>query len=175
MTGSSIHRHTFQSLTADYTRSGGGLLVTALPLVCVEMTGTVAWVLGIGALLFGVYAINTVIRHLSSIECSETAISVSGPFKRSVAWAEVSDVWLRYFSTRRDGRKGWMQLMVKSSSGTVRIESTLAGFADIVAIAVEAANKRGVDLSPTTVGNLELLGVKPGSFKSGSGSPCRIF
>ena len=175
MTGSSIHRHTFQSLTADYTRSGGGLLVTALPLVSVEMTGTVAWVLGIGALLFGVYAINTVIRHLSSIECSETAISVSGPFKRSVAWAEVSDVWLRYFSTRRDGRKGWMQLVVKSSSGTVRVESTLAGFADIVAIAMDAANKKGVELSPTTVGNLELLGVKPGSFKSGSGSPCRIF
>lgn len=174
MTGTSIHRHTFRSLTADYTRSCGGLLVTLLPLFSVETTGTVAWMFGIGALLFGVYALNTAIRHLGPIECSETAISVLGPFKRSVGWSEVSDVRLRYFSTRRDGRKGWMQLVVKSSSATVRIESTLAGFADIVAIAVEAANKRGLDLSPTTLGNIEVLGVKPGLFTSGSGSPCRI-
>lgn len=174
MTGCTIHRHTFRSLTADYTRSGGGLLVTVLPLVSVETTGTVAWMFGAGALLFGVYGINTVIRHLGTIECSETGISVSGPFKRTVAWSEVSDVRLRYFSTRRDGRKGWMQLVVKSSSGKVRIESTLAGFADIVAIAVKAANKRGVDLSPTTLGNIEVLGVKPGLFTSGNGSPCRI-
>lgn len=179
MTGSTnrkatLHRHTFRSLTADYTRSGGGLLVTALPLATVDTTGTVAWLLGAGALLFAIYGFNTIIRHLGEIECSEATISVSGPFRRSVAWSEVSDVRLRYFSTRRDGRKGWMQLVIKSDSASVRIESTLAGFADIVAIAVKAANKKGVDLSPTTLGNIEVLGVKPGLFTSGNGSPCRI-
>lgn len=174
MTGATLHRHSFRSLTADYTRSGGGMLVTVLPLVSVETTGVVGWMLGAGALLFAVYGINTVIRHLGAIECNETAISVSGPFKRAIAWSEVSDVRLRYFSTRRDGRKGWMQLVIKSSTASVRIESTLAGFADIVATAVKAANKKGIDLSPTTLGNIEVLGVKTGLFTSGNGSPCRI-
>lgn len=174
VTERTVHRHTFRSLAADYTRSGGGILVTALPLAAVETTGVVAWMLGAGALLFAVYGFNTVIRHLGTVECSETAISVSGPLKRVVAWSEVSDVRVRYFSTRRDGRKGWMQLVVKSSGASVRIESTLVGFADIVALAVKAAHKRGIDLSPTTLGNIEVLGVKTGLFTSGNGSPCRI-
>jgi len=173
MTERTVHRHTFRSLTADYTRSGGGLLVTALPLVTVDTTITVAWMLAAGAFLFAVYGFNTIMRHLGIVECNETAISVSGPFKRVVAWSEVSDVRLRYFSTRRDGRKGWMQLVVKSPTASVRIESTLIGFADIVALAVKAANKRGIDLSPTTLGNTEVLRVKTGLFTSGNGSPCR--
>lgn len=174
MTGATLHRHSFRSLTADYTRSAAGILVTALPLAGVETTSSVAWLLGAGVVLFAVYGLNTAIRHIGRIECTETAISVSGPFKRVVAWSEVSDVRLRYFSTRRDGRKGWMQLIVKSPSSSVRIESTLEGFADIVSLAVKAANKRGIDLSPTTLGNIEVLGVKPGLFTSGNGSPCRI-
>ena len=168
------HRHTFRSLAADYTRAGGGVLVTALPLLSVETTGPVSWVLAAGALLFGVYGLQTAMRHLCTVECSETGISVAGPFKRTLTWAEMRDVRLRYFSTRRDGRNGWMQLVVKSSTASIRIESTLGGFADIVATAVHAANRRGIDLSPTTLGNIEVLGVKTGLFTSGNGSPCRI-
>ena len=174
MTDATRHRHTFRSLTADYTRSGGGVLVTTLPLFLVETTATVAWLLGAGAALFAVYGFNTVMRHLGTVTCDGTAISVSAPFKRAVAWSEISDVRLRYFSTRRDGRKGWMQLVVKSPATSIRIESTLAGFADIVSIAVKAANKKGIDLSPTTLGNIEVLGVETGLFTSGNGSPCRI-
>jgi hypothetical protein len=174
VTEHTLHRHTLRSLTADYTRAGGGLLLTALPLITVDTTVTVAWMLGAGAFLFAVYGFNTVMRHLGIVECNETAISVSGPIKRAVAWSEVSDVRLRYFSTRRDGRKGWMQLVVKSPTASVRIESTLVGFADIVALAVKAAKKRGIDLSPTTLGNVEVLRVKTGLFTSGNGSPCRI-
>lgn len=174
MTEPTIHRHTFRSLAADYSRSGGGLLVTALPLATVETTGVVAWMFGVGALLFAVYGFNTIMRHLGTVECSDTAISVSGPLKRVVTWSEISDVRLRYFSTRRDGRKGWMQLVVKKPGASVRIESTLVGFTDIVAIAVKAAKTEGVDLSPTTLGNIEVLRVKTGLFTSGNGSPCRI-
>jgi hypothetical protein len=43
-----------------------------------------------------------------------------------------------------------------------------------VALAVKAANKRGIDLSPTTLGNTEVLRVKTGLFMSGNGSPCRV-
>ena len=174
MTGSTSHRHTFKSLTSDYTRSFGGVLVMVLPLSSVETTGTVAWALAAGALLFAVYGFNTILRHLGAVECNDTGISVSGLFRRSVAWTEVTDVQVRYFSTRRDGRKGWMQLVFKSPTASIRIESTLTGFTDIVGAAVNAANTKGIDLSSTTLGNAEVLGVKTGLFTSGNGSPCRI-
>ena len=76
---------------------------------------------------------------------------------------------------RRDGRGGWMQMIVKGSGANIRIESTLAGFADIVARAVKSAEDGGLDLSPTTLGNIEVLGIKNGIFTSANGSPCRIF
>ena len=174
MMATTLHRHSFRSLTADYARAAGGVLLTTIPLLSVEMTGTVFWILVTGALLFAAYGFNTAVRHLGAVECDETGISVSGPFKKFVAWSEIRDVQLRYFSTRRDGLKGWMQLVVKSPSASIRIESTLTGFADIVAVAVDAASRKGVGLSPTTRGNIEVLGVKTGLFTSGNGSPCRI-
>lgn len=174
MTAPVLHRHTFRSLMADYARAGGGVLLTTLPLFSVDVAGAVFWILATGALLFAAYGFNTVMRHLGDVECDETGISVSGPFKKGIAWSEIRAVQLRYFSTRRDGLKGWMQLVVKSPSATIRIESTLTGFADIVAVAVDAASRKGVDLSPTTRGNIEVLGVKTGLFTSGNGSPCRI-
>jgi hypothetical protein len=77
---------------------------------------------------------------------------------------------LKYFSTRRDGAHGWMQLVLKGSDAKIRIESTLGGFADIVKRAAKAANDEGLSLSSTTLGNLELLGVKTEVFTSSSGS-----
>ena len=174
MTAPVSYRHTFRSLAADYARAGGGVLLTTLPLFSVEVAGAVFWILVTGAFLFAAYGFNTMMRHLGAVECDETGISVSGPFRKAIAWSEIRDVQLRYFSTRRDGLKGWMQLVVKSPSATVRIESTLTGFADIVALAVDAASRKGVDLSPTTRGNIEVLGVKTGLFTSGNGSPSRI-
>jgi hypothetical protein len=67
-----------------------------------------------------------------------------------------------------------MQLDVKSPTASIRIESTLTGFTDIVGAAVNAANTKGVDLASTTLGNAEVLGVKTGLFTSGNGFPCRI-
>lgn len=174
MMATTLHRHSLRSLTADYARAGGGFLLTTMPLLSVEITGAVFWVLAAGAFLFAAYGFNTAIRHLGVVECDETGISVSGPFRKAIVWSEIHDVQLRYFSTRRDGLKGWMQLVVKSPSATIRIESTLTGFADIVAFAVDAASRKGVDLSPTTRGNIEVLGVKTGLFTSGNGSPCLI-
>ena len=149
-------------------------MVMALPLCSVTTIGTVTWALAAGALLFAVYGFHTVLRHFGAIECNDDGIFVSGPFSRSVSWMALADVQVRYFSTRRDGRKGWMQLVVKSSTQSIRVESTLTGFIDIVSAALNAANKKGIDLSPTTLGNAEVLGVKTGFFTLGNGSPCRI-
>jgi len=124
--------------------------------------------------LFAGYALHTAIRHASVIHCGQTGIAVSGPLRRAIDWTELQDVRLRYFSTRRDGRNGWMQLVLKGPRATIRIESTLAGFKDIVAVAVKVANRKEIPLSPTTLGNIEVLSPDNRIFMSGNGSPCRI-
>jgi len=174
MIDATLYRHTPRTLAPDYMRAIGGILLTAGPLLFAQTTGTVAWILGAGVLLFGGYAIHTAIRHVSTVRCDENGISVTGPFRRAVDWDDLTDVRLRYFSTRRDGRNGWMQLIVKGPHASIRIESTLTGFKDIVAHAVKMADRNEIQLSSTTLGNIEVLSPDHRIFMSDNGSTCRI-
>ncbi|MGB0630277.1 MAG: hypothetical protein ACPGRZ_06255 [Alphaproteobacteria bacterium] len=164
------HRHTIRSIAPDYIRAGVGLAVTAGPILVIPTAEPISWTLMFLVFLFAVYAANVVIRHLSIIETNDTGIAVSGPLSKSLRWQDLEEMRLKYFSTRRDGAHGWMQLVLKGSGVKIRIESTLGGFADIVKRAAKAANDGGLNLSSTTLGNLELLGVKTEVFASSSGS-----
>ena len=165
------HRHTARSLAADYIRAGAGFALTAGPALFAPTAGPVFWVLFLLAAVFAIYAASVAFRHASVIEVSDTGIAVTGPVSRSIRWHDLREMRLKYFSTRRDGAQGWMQLVLKGSDAIIRIESTLGGFADIVKRAAKAANDEGINLSRTTLGNLELLGVKSEVVTSTSGSP----
>ena len=164
------YRHTLRTIAPDYIRAGAGLAVTAGPILFVPTTEPVSWTLMFLVFLFAVYSGNVVIRHTSVIEMGESGITISGPLSRSLRWQDLEEMRLKYFSTRRDGAHGWMQLVLKGAGDKIRIESTLGGFADIVDRAAMAANDEGLNLSSTTLGNLELLGVKTEVFTSSSGS-----
>jgi hypothetical protein len=174
MIESARYRHTTRTLAPDYIRAGAGILLTAGPLLFPQTTGTVAWIFGAGLLLFAGYAIHTAVRHASTVRCDENGISVTGPLLRAVDWDDLTDVRVRYFSTRRDGCNGWMQLVVKGPRASIRIESTLSGFKDIVADAVKMADRNEIQLSSTTLGNIEVLSPDNRIFMSDNGSPCRI-
>ncbi|HYE00032.1 MAG TPA: hypothetical protein VEH84_11665 [Alphaproteobacteria bacterium] len=154
-----VHRYTPQALSGDYLRAGIGLALTLPPLLLLPMAPVVAWVFAAGALLFGLFALRTVQRQLTAIVVDERGIALRGPLGRAIAWAELSDLRLSYFSTRRDRRGGWLQLRLSGGGRTLRIESTVQRFADIADQATEAARARGLLLSPTTVENLSSLGI----------------
>ena len=174
MTMQHTYRYSFRALMPQYIRGLIGLALMAGPLVFAETTDTGAIILGIGTVAFVVYVLNTIQGHISVIECGENGITVGGPVPRRIDWADLTDLRLRYFSTRRDRENGWMQLVLKRPGASIRIESTLTGFKDIVAIAIKAAHKKGIHLSPATLGNLEVLSVDNRIFTSANGSPCRI-
>ena len=50
---------------------------------------------------------------------------------------------LAYYSTRRDRRDGWMQLDLRSGWSSVRLDSRIEGFAELVERAARAADDRG--------------------------------
>jgi hypothetical protein len=66
---------------------------------------------------------------------------------------------LAYYSTRRDRRDGWMQLELRAGASTIRFDSRIDGFNQLVERAALAAAARGVELSAATAGNLEALGI----------------
>ena len=153
-------RYPVSSLVYDYLR---GILGLGISVVVMQSLGTdtpIFWVvLGLAA-LFLVWLANTALRHMSRIRFDEEGLqSVPWP-KKSIAWSGLEEMALRYYSTRRKRKDGWMTLTLKSGKEKIDIESTLPHFADIVARAAYAAKKANLPLDQITVDNMDAIGVK---------------
>ncbi len=162
------YRYSWRALLPDYA---GGAIGFALPLgalACAHPAAPVAWVLAAAAALFLVYFARTVCRQLTHIELDETGIRVRGPAlgPRSAAlrWDDLCSLRLDYYSTRRDPEArtvegGWMQLRLRGAGRTIRIDSELEGFLELVRAASTEARRRGAELDWATRANLGVLGM----------------
>jgi hypothetical protein len=160
----SVFRYPRRAIVADYLRAGVGLLCTVVPLVAAAGQPLATAIFGGLAALFAVFGIRTAIRQATRIAMTEAglerlAISTFGLGRVTVPWERIVDVKVRYFSTRRDRERGWMQLAVRSGDGRITVDSTLEGFDEIAGQAARAAAANGVALSAATFDNLAALGL----------------
>jgi hypothetical protein len=154
-------RYTYppKAVVGDYLRAGAGLAVTGGPAVFVPTATPVTAILGVLAALFGIFGLRTALRQFTVIEMSDKAISMIGAGKKSMAWCDVRQVRLDYYSTRRDGQGGWMQMKISGPGGHIRIDSALDGFARLAGEAAANAAAQGIAMTETTRGNLKAMGV----------------
>jgi hypothetical protein len=156
-------RYSWRALLPGYAGGAIGLAFSLAPLAWVHPAGPVAWVLAAAAALFLVYFGRTACRQLTHIELDETGIRVRGPavglLSAAIRWEELRSLRLDYYSTRRDSEGGWMQLRLRDARRTMRIDSELDGFVDLVRIVVREARRRGIDLDEPTRANLDVLGL----------------
>ena len=106
--------------------------------------------------------VRTAGRQLSRFESGEEALARTGPSlagRRTIAWSELSDLRLRFYSTRRDRARGWMQLKLRSPGGRLSVDSTLDGFDAIARRAAAAAVRNRLALGSATLANLAALGI----------------
>lgn len=158
-----LFRYRANAVRGDYVRAAFGFVLTAGPLAAVD-AGTVGTaVLGGLALLFLLFGARTGLRHLSRYRFDENGIAVDGPIEKRLAWRDVASVGLSYYTTRKSGGEGWMQLKLKGGKVTLRIESTLDGFTEIVNRAYREAAERGIDMDRATMSNMKALGITPRS------------
>jgi hypothetical protein len=160
------HAYPASAMTGDYLRAAAGLVPTAAILAAVPVSVVAATVLGGFAALFAVFGIRTALRHGTQIEVTEGALHASGLLRVSISWSELDHIKLAYYSTRRDGQGGWMQLELRSGSSILRVDSRIEGFAELVEASAKAAELRGLSLSAATSVNLQALGVKPRAAES---------
>jgi hypothetical protein len=149
------------AMVGDYMRSAAGL-APVVALFALTPVGTVGAVIlsGFGA-LFAVFGIRTAVRHGTRLYVSDDGLSASGLWRASIAWDRLDRLKLGYYSTRRDRREGWMQLDLRAGWTTLRLDSRIEGFADLVERAARAAAGRGLQLNEATVANLQALGIDP--------------
>jgi hypothetical protein len=153
-------RYPRQALWADYLRAGIGAVLCALPLLLVDVGFWVALILAAGFVLFALFFARTALRQFTRYVLGPDTLCADGPAGTLVEWNRLDRMKLSYFSTKRDRSDGWMQLAVGSAGGrTVKVDSALVGFYDIVERAARAAEPAGLELSPATRVNLRSMGI----------------
>jgi len=153
-------RYPLSALAFDYLR---GLLGLGIAILILEAIGTdtpVFWVIVGLAVLFLVWLANTFLRHMSRIRFDQDGLTSEPWPKKAIAWKNLDEMALRYYSTRRKRKDGWMTLTLKAGKQKIDIESTLPHFADIAARAAHAAREAHINLDQITVENLSAIGVK---------------
>lgn len=154
----SHHRYPRQALLKDDVRAVLGLAVSATPLFF-GISVVVFCILVVLTVLFLIFGVRTALRHTTEIEVSDMGVRANGPLGAKIGWEDLRDIQLRYYSTRRDRERGWMDLRLRGRRRALRIESAIEGFEHIVRRAVDFAPGHGIELSARTRVNLRALGI----------------
>jgi hypothetical protein len=147
------HRYPKAALTAALVRAGLGVAVCAA--IVIGSRGE-AVLLAIGlalAAIFAAYGLRAALRDRQAVILSKDALAILGPLPRRLAWNELTQLRLAYYTTRRDGENGWMELRLRSGRTRMTLESELDGFAEIAFAGRDAAESLGLRLSSATMRN----------------------
>ena len=153
-------RYPVSSLVYDYLRGILGFGISVVIMQSIGLETPIFWVILGLAVLFLVWLANTALRHASRIRFDEEGLNSAPWPKKSITWSGLEEMALRYYSTRRKRKDGWMTLTLKSGKEKIDIESTLPHFADIVARAAYAAKQANLQLDQITIDNMDAIGVK---------------
>lgn len=153
----SLHRYPPRTLIGDYVRSVVGLTLTLPPLIIFNPTALITVGLLLTGGLCGFFLLRTIDRHRTIVSVDEDIIAVSGLMPATMRWEEVEKLELHYYSVKRDRSGGWMQLTLKKPGVTVKIDSRLEGFLDIVRRAARVGRERDLRVNPVTRANLAAL------------------
>jgi len=118
---------------------------------------TIALISSAGIAVFAVYGVIAVIRAKEVLVLSDAGIDVHGWRRRNIQFDKLSAVRLAYYSTRRDGEKGWMEMTVRAGGQRVVVESEISGFDRIAEAVFAAATSRNIELSAVSQRNFAVL------------------
>ncbi len=149
----SRHGYPLRILALDYFRATTGLILTVGPIMLAEPLEIIQYILGGVAVLFAAFGLRTLLRHFTRVEVGERGIRTEGPFPRAVEWRDMTEVDLRYYSTRRDRERGWMQLRIDAGAVRLAFDSTISNFAQLAESVLAAAERHGLALSAATLSN----------------------
>lgn len=158
-----VYRYPLRSLVGDYLRAGVGLAVGVVVLATVPPSPAIVAIFGGLTVLFLVFGLRTVQRHLLQVALADDRICGAAFRTRVLPWDSLERLKLRYYGTRRQRRRedggGFMQLSLKGGGAALTLESSIDGFERIAWRAAKAARDNGVSLDPTSAGNLLDLGI----------------
>lgn len=158
------------ALLGDYMRAGAGALLTGVPMLFVAGSPATLAVLGGLTALFALFGFRTFVRHSTIVALSPEGVWARGLLGGKIAWQELDQLKLGYYTTRRDRQGGWMQLTLRGGGRRLKFDSSLEGFDRLVRQAARAAEAKGMELTAATQANLASMDIvpAPGAARAGS-------
>ena len=151
------YRH--QALRGDYLRAACGGLLTGVPMLFVTGSPATLAILGGLTALFALFGFRTLVRHSTIVVLSPDGVRARGLLGGEIAWRELDQVKLGYYTTRRDRQGGWMQLTLRGKGRRLKFDSSLEGFDRLVRQAVKAVDANNLELSGATLANLGAMNI----------------
>jgi hypothetical protein len=148
-----------QALLGDYLRAACGVLLTGLPMLFVTGSPATLAILGGLTAVFALFGFRTLVRHSTLVVLSPDGVRARGLLGGQIAWRELDQVKLGYYTTRRDRQGGWMQLTLRGKGRRLKFDSSLEGFDGLVRQAVAAARANSLELSDSTMANLASMNI----------------
>ena len=154
-----LHTYSSQNLRADYMKAFIGMALCWTPFAYgMTVEGGMIILLVAGA-LFCLLAVRTAIKSLTKVSLTSDGVSVNLLFPKVLRWSKMSAPSLAYYSTWRQGNKGWMVLTLKGDGGTLRLESGISDFDAIVRVSLAAALAAQLQLDDRTLQNAKAMTV----------------
>ena len=153
------YRYSMQDLMADYLRAGFGAAVVLMLIVVANVNLFVLLFLLLLLIVFLVYGGRTLNRQLTTVEIAPEGIRAYGGLGRQMRWEEIKRFDLRYFSTRRDRQKGWMQLRLDGAGAVLRVDSQISEFDQLVGQVYTMTRVNRAEMNEPTMANLTAMGI----------------
>ncbi len=161
MTGETEHKYPLSYLLGDYASAAFGVAIMILLFTLASFHYLVLLFMLALTAVFLIFGARTYIRHNTVIKVDDVGVRAVGLLPKQMPWAEISELDLRYFSTRRDRRRGWMQLRLKSGKKVLRIESQIDDFESVARRAYDKCAAEGAAMNVATMANLKSMGIGP--------------
>lgn len=144
-----VYRYPLRNLVPDYIRAAIGVGLLAVPFFySFNAHWFVTLLLGGLLFLFVSFGVSTAIRQFSVLLADEHGLRLQGPRPVALPWNQISEVDLRYFSTRRDKGAGWYQLKVTGQGGRLKADSNLQDFDRLLQFLATAVTRHDLPVSP---------------------------
>jgi hypothetical protein len=161
-TPKSIARYRYPERGAypDYLRASIGAVLCAVIMSGLPVNSVGFWLLAAILAALGAFVMQVRRRQLTAFALDKDNLwraSVQSTRGERFAWSDLAAMRLGYFSVRRDGRSGWMELKLRFGKVTVRVDSRLDAFPEVVRAGLGGAQANDLELDLSTLSNLESM------------------
>ena len=143
-------------IAPDYIRAGIGLFGSLAALMFLDMLPILAVLTSGFACLCVIYGWDAVRRHYTRLNITDDSIVIEQS-KCHLQWNDLRSLTLAYYSMSKESQHGWMEARMMIGHRLLRVDSRAVGFADLVRQAVATAERSGLQLSPTTLSNVNAI------------------